>query len=355
MSNNIIANDSLPETMKSAQLVGVGKIEVREVPVPVVGPGEVLVRVRAVGICGSDVHYYVDGRIGDAVVGFPFTLGHEPAGEVAAVGAGVTGLKPGTRVALEPAHSCGHCEACISGRPNICPTVRFLGTPPIPGTYEEYHIYAPEQCVPIPDNISMEAAATLEPMGVALHAVNLARLKLGDRVAIMGGGPIGMLTAVAAKLGGASFVALTEPLAARRTLAAQFGVDLVVDPSDGNAVAAIQAVSEIDVSFEAVGVQDAINDATLVTRPGGTTVIIGIPSVDTITLFPHLVRRKELNIIMARRSNLVLEPALRLMAAGLIHPEQIITHRFPLERIAEGMELVHNYRDGVLKAMIVLE
>ncbi len=352
-SNN--TNNSLPVTMKSAQLVGVGRIEVREVPVPVAGPGQVLVRVRAVGICGSDVHYYADGRIGDARVNFPFVLGHEPAGEVAAIGAGVTGLAPGTRVTLEPAHSCGHCPACISGRPNICPSVRFLGTPPIPGTFEEYHIYAPGQCVPIADSITMEAAAALEPMAVALHAVNLARLKLGDRVAIMGGGPIGMLTAMAAKLAGASFVALTEPLVARRALATQFGVDLVIDPSGGNVVSVIQAVSEIDVSFEAVGVQAAINDATLVTRPGGTTVIIGIPAVDTITLFPHLIRRKELSIIMARRSNLVLEPALRLMAAGLIHPEKIITHRFPLDRIAEGMELVHNYQDGVLKAMIVLE
>jgi len=342
--------------MRSAVLVDLARIELRETPVPLPGPGEVLVRLRAVGICGSDVHYYVDGRIGDAVVNYPFVLGHEPAGEVALLGEGVTGLKVGDRVALEPAHPCGECHICKLGRPNCCPQVRFLGTPPISGVFAEYHCFTAAQCVPIPDSVSLEAAATLEPMAVGVHAVNMARLKMGDRIAIMGCGSIGLVTAMAARAAGASFIAMTDPLPARRAIAAGIGADLVLDPGAGDVVPEIQrAAGAIDVSFEAAGEQGAIDDATLCVRPAGTTVIIGIPAVDRITLWVHNIRRKELNIIMARRSNFALEPAIRLMAQGLIRPEQIITHRYPLDRLAEGMELVHHHRDGVVKAMVVME
>ncbi len=340
--------------MRAAVQTGIGRIEIVEKPTPQPGRGQVLVRLRAIGICGSDVHYFVDGRIGDAVVEYPFILGHEPAGEVAALGAGVTGLAVGQRVALEPALSCGHCHSCKIGRPNCCPNVRFLGTPPIDGTFEEYHLYAPEQCVPIPDSVSFEAAATLEPMAVGIHAVNMAPLKMGDRIAIMGCGPIGIVTMMAARAAGASFIAMTDPIAARREAAKRFGADLVLDPSDGKAVETITATGPIDIAFEAVGEQAAIDDATLCVRPAGTCVIIGIPAVDRISLWVHNVRRKELNIIMARRSNQALEPTIRLMATGQIDPERIVTHRFPLEQLAEGMDLVHHYRDGVLKAMIVL-
>ncbi len=346
---------TVPGTMRTAALVARGTIEIVERPVPLPGPGEVLVRLRAVGICGSDVHYYADGRIGDAVVPYPFVLGHEPAGEVVRLGAGVTGLAVGDRVALEPAHACGECEICRTGHPNCCPSVKFLGTPPIPGTYEEYHVYHQRQCVPIPANVSMEAAATLEPMAVGVHAVNLARLQLGDRIAIMGCGPIGIVTAMAARAAGVSFIAMTDPVPARRAHAQRYA-DLVLDP---HAVTAHEEIKRavpggMDVAFEAAGVQEAIDDATLSVRQAGTAVIIGIPAEDRVALWAHLLRRKELTLIMARRSNFTLEPAIRLMAAGAIRPEEIVTHRFPLERLAEGMDLVHHVRDGVLKAMVTL-
>ena len=348
--------NGIPAMMHTAVLTKPHRIELIETPTPVPGPGQVLVRLRAVGICGSDVHYYVDGRIGNAVVDYPFVLGHEPAGEVAALGAGVSDLAVGDRVALEPALSCGICPTCRAGHQNCCPSVQFLGTPPIGGVFEEYHLFHSEQCVPLPDELTFEAAAALEPMAVALHAVNLARLKLGARVAVMGGGPVGMLTAVAARLAGASFVALTEPVPERRALAARFGVDLALDPADGDARAEItQAAGEIDVAFEAAGTREAVDDATLIVGPGGTAVIIGIPAGDRISLRAHELRRKELNLIMARRSNHALEPAIRLMRTGRIDPGFIVTHRFPLDRLAEAMELVHHYSDGVLKAMIIMD
>ncbi|MGE5597992.1 MAG: zinc-dependent alcohol dehydrogenase [Bacteroidota bacterium] len=342
--------------MRSAVLSAPHRIDLAEIPTPAPGPGQVLVRLRAVGICGSDVHYYADGRIGSAVVEYPFVLGHEPAGEIAALGAGIAGLAVGDRVALEPAYPCGVCPTCREGRLNCCPSVEFLGTPPVGGVFEEYHLFHAEQCVPLPDAITFEAAATLEPMAVALHAVNLARPRLGARVAVMGGGPVGMLTAMAARLAGASFIALTEPIPARRALAARFGVDLALDPQSGDAVAEIKrAAGEIDVAFEAAGTQEAVDDATLVVGPGGTAVIIGIPSVDRISLRAHELRRKELNLIMARRSNHALEPAIRLMRDGRIDPGRIVTHRFPLTNLAEAMDLVHVYGDGVLKAMVVMD
>ena len=346
---------SIPSTMHLAVLAAAGRIEMREAPIPCPAPGEVLVRLRAVGICGSDVHYYVDGRIGDAVCEFPFVLGHEPAGEVAALGAGVQGLTVGQRVALEPASPCGACQQCVSGRANCCPKVRFLGTPPIPGVFAEYHCFAAHQCVPIPDNISFEAAATLEPLAVGVHAVNLAGIRPGDRVAVLGCGPVGILTAMAARAAGATFLAMTDPLAARRAHAEALVADLVLDSRDDERLSRLQtAAGDFDVTFEAAGVQDAIDDATLLVRPGGVTVLIGIPSVDRIALWAHPLRRKELNIIMARRSNLALEPSIRLMAAGRLDPGKVVTHRFPLAQLAEGMELSRHYRDGVLKAMVVM-
>lgn len=348
------ARQILPTTMRAAVQTGVGRIEIIERSVPEPGPGEALVRLRAIGICGSDVHYYVDGRIGDAVVQYPFVLGHEPAGEVAALGTGVTGLAVGDRVALEPSLPCGQCETCRTGHPNCCPSVKFLGTPPVQGTFEEYHVYDARQCVKIPDNVTFEAAATLEPMAVGVHAVNNARLALGARVAIMGSGPIGIVTAMAARAAGASFIAMTDPISSRREHAARYA-DLVLDPRAVNVPDTLKrAAGAIDTAFEAAGDQEAIHDATLSVRPTGTAVIIGIPAVDQIALWVHLLRRKEVTIVMSRRSNYALEPAIRMMAAGLIRPEEIVTHRFPLERIADGMDLVHDIRDGVLKAMVVL-
>lgn len=340
--------------MRSARLTAVGHIELHETAVPHPGPGEVLVRLRAVGICGSDVHYYVDGHIGDAVAPFPYVLGHEPSGEIAELGAGVSTLQIGQRVALEPALSCGQCAMCLTGRPNCCPQVRFLGSPPVPGVYEEYHVFTAHQCVPIPDAVSLEAAATLEPMGVGLHAVNLARVRPGDRIAIMGCGPVGILTAVAARAAGATFIAMTDPIPARRDHARRIVADMVADPADDALPAIRDAAGEIDIAFEAAGAQGAVDDATLIVRPGGTAVIIGIPTSDRIALWAHSLRRKELNIIMARRSNFDLEPCIRLMEHGMIDPAQVITHRFTLDTLAEGMEMVHNYRDGVLKAMILI-
>jgi len=350
------ASSVFPTTMRAAALEEVGRIAITTTRVPEPGPGEVLVRMRAVGICGSDVHFYVDGRIGDTMATMPFVLGHEPAGEVAALGAGVATLSVGQRVALDPALSCGQCDLCRAGRPNCCLHGRFLASPPVPGVYEEYHLFAAQQCVPIPDLISFEAAATLEPLGVALHAVTLARVRAGDRIAVMGCGPVGILTAMVARASGAAFVAMTDPIPERRAHAARLVADLVLDPADTERLPAIEAAAgEIDVTFEAAGAQAAVDDATLLVRAGGTVAIVGIPAAERLALWAHPLRRKEVNLIFTHRANFTLAPCIRLMERGMIDPAQVVTHRFPLEQLAEGMETVKHYRDGVLKAMVVME
>ena len=343
-----------PPRMKSAVLRGLRSIEVIDAATPVPGPGQVLVQIRAVGICGSDVHYFVNGRIGGAVVSYPYVLGHEAAGIVAALGSGVTTLSVGTRVVVDPALPCGACATCRSGRLNCCQEVRFLGSPPVGGVFEEYHVFQPGQCVPIPEAMSFETAAMLEPMGVAMHAVNLAGLKLGARAAVMGGGTIGMLTAAAARRAGASLVAMTEPVEARRGVAAKFGVDLALPPGLDGTARITEATDGVDAAFEAAGSLDAVDDAIRAVKPGGTVVIIGIPEEDRLQIPVHEARGKELCLILVHRSNDTLLPSIRLISGGRMDPGLVVTHRFPLVRLQEAMNLAHSYEDGVLKAMILM-
>jgi L-iditol 2-dehydrogenase len=340
--------------MKSAVQRGIRRIEIIEVPTPVPGPGQVLVQMRAVGVCGSDVHYFVDGRIGKAVVPYPYVLGHEPAGVIAALGPDVASHIVGDRVVIDPALPCGVCATCRSGKLNCCQEVRFLGSPPVGGVFEEYHVFQPEQCVPIPPEMSFETAAALEPMGVALHAIKLAHLRIGARVAILGGGTIGMLTAAAARLAGASFVAMTEPVEARRKLSPKFGVDLALPPGGDALLQITRAAGGIDAAFEAAGTSEAVDDAIRAVKPAGTVVVIGIPAEDRLPLNIHEARGKELSIILAHRSNDTLLPSIRIAAAGSMNPGLVATHRFPLARLQEAMELAYSYEDGILKTMILM-
>jgi threonine dehydrogenase-like Zn-dependent dehydrogenase len=210
--------------------------------------------------------------------------------------------------------------------------------------------------VPIPDNVSYEVAALLEPLAVGIHAVDMSNIKMGSRIFIAGCGPIGILTAVSARAAGAAFIAMTDPIPERRELALKMGADMAIDPYSENAKENIvSAAGMIDISFEAVGVQDSIDDATLIVRPGGTVVIIGIPTVDRISLYPHPLRRKELNIVMSRRSNFNLDPAIRLLSAGIFNPEPLITHKCGIDELEKFMKMVHDYKNGVNKAMVIFD
>ncbi len=351
--------------MRASRLHGIRDLRLEDLPRPTPGPGEVLLKVASVGTCGSDVHYYVDGRIGDQVVTAPIIMGHEFSAWVAELGTGacpehsrrVDGLEIGQLVAVEPAISCGECESCQHGHPNLCPDVRFCGTPPVDGVFAEYTVMPAENCFPLPPGFGPVEGALLEPLGTAIHTVGLAHLRPGQTVAVLGAGPIGLLIAAVAKASGASAIYMTEPLAYRRQFALDYVADAALNPYENGT----DVVSEImrltggrgvDVAFEAAGASETPDQAAALVRPGGKVIIVGIPADDTMTFTASTTRRKGLTIKLVRRMKHTYPRAIRLVQAGMVDVKPLATHMFPLERIAEAFEIVAAYGDGVLRAII---
>ena len=342
--------------MKAALLHKPGDMRIEDIPEPrIANPKDVLVRVHSVGICGSDVHYYLDGTIGGTVMTEPLIIGHEPAGEVVEVGSAVTSLQPGDRVAIEPAIHCGHCEHCVEGNPNLCSHIEFFGTPPQQGAYREMLVHREDLLFKLPPEVSTQAGAVLEVYGVAIHSVDLVGMKSGYDAAVLGAGPIGLSTARLAKLTGAVRVIVVEPIAERRKMAERHGADVVIDPTETDAVEAIRDLTHgrgVDVVFEAAGVAETPQMSVDVCKNGGVIALIGIPYEDQILFRASSCRRKGLTIRMVRRMKHVYPRSIKLAASGLIHPEAMVTHVLPLERIANGFEMVSQRQEGVVKAMI---
>lgn len=343
--------------MKAAFLAAREKIDIRDVPVPSPGEGEVLVRVKHVGVCGSDVHYFLRGRIGDQVVKYPFILGHEAAGVVEQIGKGVDGLKEGDGVAIEPAVPCGDCRICSRGKPNLCRQVKFLGTPPVHGAYREYMVMPGDNLFPLPDGAGTDKGALVEPLAVGLYAVELAGPLPGETVAVFGCGPIGLSVIIFASLAGAGTIIASERIEARIAFAQRMGADLVINADGSDAVEEIMNATGkegVDTAFEAAGEPETliqcVNSSTLC----GRVLMVGIPDVDFWQIPSTVARKRELVLQNVRRSAFTAEKVLSLLEKGRIDVEGMITHRFPLDRIEEAFDLVSGYRDGVVKAMIEL-
>ncbi len=342
--------------MKAVFLLRKKKFEIREVPKPEPKEKEVLIRVKTVGICGSDVHYYTQGRIGSQqVISKPLIIGHELSGDVAALGKGVKGFRVGQRVVVEPAIPCGDCKVCREGRENICPDVRFLGTPPVDGAFCEYIVIPEENVFPLPDQLSYGEGVMMEPLAIGVYAVKLAHLIPGETVAILGSGPIGLVTLLAAKAAGAVLIFATDLVPERLNAAKKIGAHHTFNPEKEDIVKKIMEATKgrgVDVTFEAAGKEETVNQALKITALGGRVMIIGIPEVDAITYEPHQMRRKELLIQNVRRSLRNTETSIKLVQEGLINLKPLITHYYPLEKIGEAFELVSEYRNGVIKAII---
>jgi len=325
--------------MKAARLYSPGQLRVQDEPKPTPAPGEVLVRVRAVGVCGSDLHWFSGGGIGDAKLVRPLVLGHECAG--------VT--EGGIRVAVDPAIPCGKCEWCRRGHPNLCPDVRFAGHAPQDGTLREW-IAWPEACLhSLPATISDAEGALLEPLGVALHAVDLAHLQVGMMVAVLGCGPIGLLIVQLARLSGASRIIATDLCAHRLEVARTFGAHQTVLASAGRELPQIlSAVAGrgVDVAFEVAGEQPAVDVAIAAACPGGKVVLAGIPSDDCSSFTASTARRKGLTIKMVRRMRNTYPRAIELATAGQVQIAPLVTHRFPLEKVADAFATAQR-REGV--------
>jgi L-iditol 2-dehydrogenase len=305
----------------------VGDLRVAQEPVPTVGPGTVLVRVTAVGICGSDLHWWDEGAIGDAKLTHPLVLGHEGAGVIA------DGPRSGERVAIDPAIACERCRACRDGYRNLCYHLRFSGHGETDGMMREFMTWPAAQLYPLPDRLSDADGAMLEPLGVAVHSVDLGHLPFGGSASVVGCGPIGLLLISLLKAAGASSVLAIEPLAHRREAATRFGADIVVDPGgDG-----LEFTGHgVDVAFEVAGNDEAVGLAIASVRPGGRVVLAGIPGDDTIRFGASAARRKGLTIAMVRRMNEVYPRAISLAERGVVDLAAVVTSRMGLGEIQEA-------------------
>jgi L-iditol 2-dehydrogenase len=305
----------------------VGDLRVAQEPMPAVdGPGMVLVRVTAVGICGSDLHWWDEGAIGDAKLTHPLVLGHEGAGVIA------DGPRSGERVAIDPAIPCERCRACRDGYRNLCYQLRFSGHGETDGMMREFMTWPAAQLHPLPDRLSDVDGAMLEPLGVAVHSVDLGHLPFGGTTSVTGCGPIGLLLISLLKAAGASSVLAIEPLAHRREAAARFGADVVADPGsfgDGLGLTG----HGVDVAFEVAGNDEAVGLAIDSVRPGGRVVLAGIPGDDMIRFGASAARRKGLTIAMVRRMNEVYPRAISLAERGVVDLPAVVTSRMGLGEI----------------------
>jgi len=332
--------------MLAGVLYGKRDVRVEAVGRPDAGPGEVLVGVRQVGICGSDVHYYVHGRCGPFVPSQPFILGHEFVGIVETTGKDVDHPAVGARVVVNPASSCGQCEACRSGRANLCGRVIMLGsgssTPPTNGAFAEFVVVPAHQCYTVPETMENSVAAMMEPLSVALHAIRRAGGVAGERVLVTGGGPIGLLTSVVAQTLGASLVVVSEPSSARRSLAAAMGVDHLLDPGSADIEKhGIEITGGgFDKVFEASGAEPAVKGAMTMVRRGGTVVQIGTVGHNHVTLPVSDLMLREISLLGTFRYANEFPEAIRLAASGRIEAlPSFVTGVFPLEDIEQAMNV----------------
>ncbi len=341
--------------MQVAELTAPRTLRVVDATVSDPAPGEVQVRVEAVGVCGSDLHSYNEGAVGDTPCIFPMVLGHEPSGVVLKTGPGVTGWQPGDRAALEPAIYCYHCEFCHSGRHNICANLRFMSNPGEPGFFRQVANLPAANLLGIPPALSFSQASLIEPLAVVLHSMKFADLHVGETAVVFGAGPIGLLTIVCLKLAGARRIWSVEPLAHRRELALCMGADDAIDP--GAVDPARQILNDTrgrgaDVAVDCATSGDTLNQSIHAARNGGRVVVTGIPSELRVPLEFSPMRRKELALYNVRRSNHESEPARDLLLAHVSRFAPMITHTRPLEAIAEAFALAASYCDGVGKLIV---
>jgi L-iditol 2-dehydrogenase len=312
-------------------------------PLPQPGPGETLVRVNAVGICGSDLRWFSEAGIGDVKLQQPLVLGHEFVGVIA------EGPQKDIRVAVDPAVPCQICEFCRQGNPNLCTHLRFAGHGQEDGALREYVAW-PDKCLfPLPDSLSDADGVLLEPLGVAIHAVDLGKLKVGMTIAVLGAGPIGLLIQQLARLSGAQTVFVTDVLHHRLVAARSLGATKAIHAIKGNEVPEILAATGgrgVDVAFEVAGENEAVEAAIAAVKPGGRVVLVGIPADDRTSFSASLARRKGLTIKLVRRMKLTYPRAIQLVESGQVDVRSLVTHHFPLEKAQEAFTTAQR-REGL--------
>ncbi|NQT24414.1 alcohol dehydrogenase catalytic domain-containing protein [candidate division KSB1 bacterium] len=338
--------------MKTAILTAPSMMRVMDIENPrLTKPADVLIRIDYAGICGSDLHYFRTGRIGDQLVEFPFVMGHECVGTIREIGKDVTFVKIGDRVAVEPAVSCGVCDQCRIGRSNTCRHLKFLGCPgQLSGAMAEFLIMPESSCFPLPEELPLKEAVFVEPMSIALYAWQFLKGLDVRSIGILGAGPIGLSVLLAAQERKDVRSYVTDKIDARLQVAQNLGAYWTVNPDKSEIVQNTEF--ELDAVFECCGQSEALNHAAKLLKPGGHLVIVGIPEVDDILWDLHLHRRKEITIHNVRRQNECIEEAVHFCANHVDEIGPLVTHSFLIEDVQKAFDMTAGYWDGVVKAVI---
>ena len=341
--------------MKVAVMLGIGKMGFEERDIPKAKDDEVLVKLEYVGICGSDLHYYETGAIGDYVVEPPFVLGHEPGGTVVEVGKNVKHLKVGDRVALEPGKTCGHCEFCKTGRYNLCPDVVFFATPPVDGVFQEYVAHEADLCFKLPDNVSTVEGALIEPLAVGFHAAIQGDAHLGQRAVVMGAGCIGLVSMMALKARGVSEVYVVDIMEKRLEKALELGATGVINGAKEDVLERVKELTDgagMDLVIETAGTEITTRQAIHMAKKGSNIVLVGYSKSGEMTLPMSLVLDKELTFKTVFRYRHIYPMAIDAVAAGKVNLKGIVTDVFGLDEAQKAMDYSVNNKADIVKAVI---
>jgi len=345
--------------MKAALLTGIRQFKVEHVPDPkIIKDTDVLIKIKTVGVCGSDIHYYTAGRIGSQIVQFPFIIGHEAAGIVERIGSKVTRVRPNQRIAIDPAVPCGHCDQCKIGRENTCRNLLFLGCPKqLEGCLREYIVIDEKCCFPINENVTFDQATLSEPLAIAVYSVERSMISSKSDAAILGAGPIGISIFHVLRTKSIGDIYITDKIEDRLAFSKVLNPRWSGNPDHTDIVKEITRINPLmaGIVFECSGDKEAIDQAIRLLKPGGILVIVGITEADEISFPIHELRRKEITIINIRRQAHCTQKAIDLLDRHQVNMDSMATHHFPLEETQKAFDLVADYKDGVMKAMISID
>ncbi|MCR1842689.1 NAD(P)-dependent alcohol dehydrogenase [Murimonas intestini] len=342
-------------TMKTAVMTDLMKVEIQERPIPQPRENEVLVKVEYVGICGSDLHYYESGRIGDFIVKPPFVLGHEAGGTVVETGAKVKHLKPGDRVALEPGKTCGECEFCKQGKYNLCEDVIFFATPPVDGVFQEYVAHEAGLCFKLPENVSTMEGALIEPLAVGMHAASQGGARLGQTAVVTGAGCIGLVSLLSLKAMGVSKVIVVDVMEKRLQKALELGADAVINGREEDTPARIRELTDgrgFDLGIETAGTQITASQLIKGAKKGATVVFVGYSATGEMTLPIGMALDKELNFKTVFRYRNIYPTAIDAVASGKINIKNIVTNYFELDDIQTALDACVKNKADIVKGVI---
>ena len=345
-------------SMRVAIMEGIGKMGFTQRPIPTPKEDEVLVKLEYVGICGSDMHYYETGAIGDFVVEPPFVLGHEPGGTVVEVGSKVKHLKVGDRVALEPGKTCGHCRYCREGKYNLCPDVVFFATPPVDGVFQEYVAHEADLCFKLPDNVSTLEGALIEPLAVGFHAAIQGDAHLEQKAVVMGAGCIGLVSMMALKARGVQDVYVVDVMDKRLEKAMELGATAVINGKKEDVVARLNQLTGglgTDLAIDTAGSEFTVRQAIMAAAKGSTIVLVGYSRTGEMNMPTDFILNKELTLKSVFRYRHIYPIAIEAVASGKVNLKGIVSNIFPLSDIQNAMDESIRNKADIVKSVIKID